>query len=193
MPQVPARERIARASLELFGRKGIAGTTVQDIARRAGCSQAAIYKYWDGKDALARELFDEAYAVLLRELTEEVERWEDPTSRVAAVAVGFLRHARRHPPEHALLFQVFHTDYVKWMARREKPSDRVAAEISAGIEAGAFPPGDVQVRAAIVLGMAIRIAVFERQGLIVGAPEAAEADLSRAVRAVLAPEALVHS
>jgi AcrR family transcriptional regulator len=59
MPRVKAgaRERIQEAAVELMGRKGVAGTTTQDIARRARCSQAVIYKYWESKEALAREEF----------------------------------------------------------------------------------------------------------------------------------------
>ena len=50
------RERILGAALALFAERGVAGTTMQDIARGAGMAVANLYRYYASKE----ELFDAA-------------------------------------------------------------------------------------------------------------------------------------
>lgn len=169
----------------MFGKKGIAGTTVQDLARRAKCSQAAIYKYWEGKDALALELFEAANEELLAGMREGTGRWEDPSERALGALQGFVVHARTRPAEHAFLFQVFHGEYARWLVGRVKPSDLLREEIEAGMRAGAIPPADPSLKTALLLGMAIRVALFERQGLLVLPADRVDAELALAAAAVL--------
>jgi len=57
---MPMEVRIRDAALVCIGRFGFAKTTVDDIARDAGCSRATLYRYFDGKPAIVR-------AVLLAE------------------------------------------------------------------------------------------------------------------------------
>jgi len=185
MPPSSARQRLARAALELFGRKGIAGTTTQEIARRARCSQAALYKSWESKEALARDLFLAAHRDLLKAMREGADLWVEPSERVLGGVKGFLRYSRRHPPEHALLFQVFHSDYARWLVGREKPSDLVIVEIEAGMARGRIPAGDPRLKAAMILGMAIRIVLFEKQNLLADDPAGTEAALVEAGGMVL--------
>jgi len=48
----PARVRIVDAAHELMGSIGLARTTTKEIARAAGCSEAALYKYFPSKEEL---------------------------------------------------------------------------------------------------------------------------------------------
>ncbi|MGQ4714965.1 TetR/AcrR family transcriptional regulator [Streptomyces anulatus] len=52
MDQKPARVRIVDAAHELMLSIGLARTTTKEIARAAGCSEAALYKYFSGKEEL---------------------------------------------------------------------------------------------------------------------------------------------
>lgn len=49
-------EEILTAALTVFGRAGYAGARLSDIAARAGISKAALYRYFDSKAALFREM-----------------------------------------------------------------------------------------------------------------------------------------
>ena len=55
------RPAIVQAALSLFAERGLDGTSMRDIARAAGVQEAAIYRHFASKDALARELFLSAY------------------------------------------------------------------------------------------------------------------------------------
>lgn len=46
------RVRLHAAARDLFGRRGFKGTTVEDLARAAGISKGAFYRFYDGKEAL---------------------------------------------------------------------------------------------------------------------------------------------
>lgn len=58
------RSRIAKASWELFRRKGYQDTTITDIIEAAGTSRGTFYHYFNGKDELLSTLsymFDDFY------------------------------------------------------------------------------------------------------------------------------------
>jgi AcrR family transcriptional regulator len=180
-----ARDRIQTAAVELLARRGVAGTTTQEIARRARCSQAAIYKHWPGKEELARELFDTAHRAFLEAMEREAARRQRPSERVLGALLGLVRYARSHPAEYAFLFQVFHSDYARWLVSHPKPRDVVQRELVRAMAAGEVSPGPAAAKTALLLGMAIRLAFFERQGLVEGGPEALEEALVQGAAAVL--------
>lgn len=59
------RERIRGAALDLFAEKGLAKTSVQDIARRAEVSAGLLYRHYASKDDVFLEIVEEARAGLV--------------------------------------------------------------------------------------------------------------------------------
>ena len=59
--------QIIEAALEVFGKKGLAKTRLEDIAARAGVSKGTIYLYFENKEALFKEVVREtAIAAIAR-------------------------------------------------------------------------------------------------------------------------------
>lgn len=58
------RERILEAALDLFGERGLGGTTVRDIAARADVNVAAISYHFGGKDELYRAVAGEVIGTI---------------------------------------------------------------------------------------------------------------------------------
>src|SRR3954469_6791539 len=54
----PAKREILRAALKLFSGRGLAVTSIRDIADESGYTNPALYKHFAGKDALALYLFE---------------------------------------------------------------------------------------------------------------------------------------
>jgi AcrR family transcriptional regulator len=52
------RQRILNAAITLFQERGFAGSSIRDLAERAGVTTAAMYYYFDGKDQILEALFD---------------------------------------------------------------------------------------------------------------------------------------
>jgi TetR/AcrR family transcriptional regulator len=52
------RLQILRAASECFGTRGFHGTTTRDIAAAVGITEAALYRYFDGKQAIYTAILD---------------------------------------------------------------------------------------------------------------------------------------
>lgn len=67
------RPAIVQAATRLFSRRGIAATSMREIAEGAGVREAAIYRHFTGKEALAREIFLSWYGWYCAELQRIIE------------------------------------------------------------------------------------------------------------------------
>jgi AcrR family transcriptional regulator len=56
------RQAILTAAVACFERRGLHGTTTDDIASEAGLSNGALYRYFDGKDAIIEAIASERHA-----------------------------------------------------------------------------------------------------------------------------------
>jgi AcrR family transcriptional regulator len=58
----PAKREILHAALKLFSERGLAATSIRDIADESGYTNPALYKHFAGKDELALHLFEQCHA-----------------------------------------------------------------------------------------------------------------------------------
>jgi AcrR family transcriptional regulator len=104
----PLRERLLTAAVQVFARKGYAGTKIQDIVREAGLSTGAVYGRFGSKDELLREAviqrtanvarFEADGAVLVADLITRLAGLHDEPLRDAeAVRLEAYVTARREP------------------------------------------------------------------------------------------------
>ncbi len=71
--------KIITAAWDLFYEQGYENTTVEEIIERSKTSRGSFYHYFEGKDALLSSLsymFDEKYAQLKDELTEDMHSFD---------------------------------------------------------------------------------------------------------------------
>jgi TetR/AcrR family transcriptional regulator, fatty acid metabolism regulator protein len=66
------KERIVDSARELFAEKGYQQTTVMDISKKAGLSEAALYEYFQGKEGLLLTIPDLWVSQLLGELDSQL-------------------------------------------------------------------------------------------------------------------------
>ncbi|GAA4620335.1 TetR/AcrR family transcriptional regulator C-terminal ligand-binding domain-containing protein [Saccharopolyspora hordei] len=60
-PRDPEADRaILRAALELFLERGVAGTSMEQIAKRAGVGKLTVYRRWDSKEAVLAAAIESA-------------------------------------------------------------------------------------------------------------------------------------
>ena len=55
------RERIEKAAIRLFVERGVAETSVRDIARAVDISEGALYRHFVSKDELGWQVFERQY------------------------------------------------------------------------------------------------------------------------------------
>ncbi|MCL5946891.1 MAG: TetR/AcrR family transcriptional regulator [Chloroflexi bacterium] len=85
-PEPGARERILVAALELIGRDGLNGLSMDELAAVAGVSRASLYRLFPGKSALLRELI-RTYSPM-EAVAEAVEQWRDGPLEIVLVEVA---------------------------------------------------------------------------------------------------------
>src|SRR6201996_2929431 len=86
---------------------GAAAVSLNAIARAMGMSPAALYRYFDGRDALLAELVVDAYGSLADALQRAADGvGEDGAAeRLVTVARAYRDWALGHPNEYLLIFQ----------------------------------------------------------------------------------------
>src|SRR5215470_14587482 len=65
----PSKQELLKAALKLFARQGVRESTIRAVAEEAGFTNPVLFKYFEGKDALALHLFERCYLRLAREAT----------------------------------------------------------------------------------------------------------------------------
>ena len=93
----------ARALLVRHGRDAV---TLRAIARELGITAPALYRYYDSREDLLRQLRDDICTDMAAELDDDLAALDDDRVRaqVYTVCQGFRRWALAHPQEFALVF-----------------------------------------------------------------------------------------
>lgn len=102
----PAEERVCAAALRCFARWGVAKTTLDDVAREAGCSRATVYRVVPGgKDGLVERVVEREIARFFAGLHERLRHEHD----LEGVLVAGITYAARFLTGHdALRFVLAH-------------------------------------------------------------------------------------
>jgi AcrR family transcriptional regulator len=85
------REAIVDATLRVMTRKGIAATTVRDVAAEMGTSSGLIHHYFTSMDDLLAEAFDRVASEDLARTAAAVRRVDEPTERLAVFIASYNR------------------------------------------------------------------------------------------------------
>jgi TetR/AcrR family transcriptional regulator, repressor of fatR-cypB operon len=64
----PSKQELLKAALKLFARDGVRESSIRAVAEEAGFTNTVLFKYFEGKDALALHLFERCYLRLVREM-----------------------------------------------------------------------------------------------------------------------------
>jgi AcrR family transcriptional regulator len=160
------KARISRAALGLFVEKGVAETTVREIAGAAGVAEGTLYRHFAGKDDLAWELFAKNFATFAEGLESSQEQETSLPGKVSVMVRYFCTFFDQDPVLFSYLLLAQH-DYLKRVPPElPNPVDVVHRVIWRAMAAGELPPGDAAAAAAMVLGIVLQSAVFRIYGRI---------------------------
>jgi AcrR family transcriptional regulator len=95
---VDRRRQILDAAVGVFARQGFHACRVSDIAREAGVAYGLVYHYFDSKDQVLNELFEERWSLLLTAI-EEVDARPIPAREKLDAVAGFIIDSYRHDRE----------------------------------------------------------------------------------------------
>ena len=86
----PSKQELLKAALKLFARDGVRESSIRALAQEAGFTNPVLFKYFDGKEALALFLFERCYLRLVREVSTALAEGGDFRARVRRVIARLL-------------------------------------------------------------------------------------------------------
>jgi AcrR family transcriptional regulator len=104
LPRAERREQIARAAATVFMRGGFDGTSMDDVARRAGVTRLIVYRIFETKDELYRAVLDLAIDDLEVSF-DALDPTRAPADHEHTVPGMVLAVARRQPDAFRLLWR----------------------------------------------------------------------------------------
>ena len=76
------RNRILRAAIQIFSKKGFYNSKVSEIARASGVADGTIYLYFKNKDDLLISLFEEKMGEIVADVRQRISEGKDACARL---------------------------------------------------------------------------------------------------------------
>jgi AcrR family transcriptional regulator len=164
MPASPGatRSRILDAAIDLFGRRGVDATSLDEIAGRVGVRKQTLLYWFPSKDDLVDGVID-AVAAELTAVVEAAVRAapDEPLARIDAVVRAAFRPAIRRPALLGLVREVgrFSPGHAEHLVSAVRPLlDAATAYLATEMERGRVRQGDPGLVVALVYATVTGIA-----------------------------------
>ncbi len=158
--------RIETAALKLFVDKGVAETSIRDIALAVGFSDGALYRHYASKDELVWCMFKasfESYA----QITADIAASESTSrGKIAAMVQNFCNLFDEDSRLFRFLMLVQHGQLDRVTSDMANPVETVRGVIADAMAKGDIPPGDADLATAMVMGIILQTATFKVYGRV---------------------------
>lgn len=154
------RQRLIDVARQLFARKGIENTTMNDIATASDRGRRTIYTYFRTKDDIYEAVVEEEASRVLAEIDAEIAKADTPASKLRALMDYRVRLANQNPTRYEMWIKsLFSRNVQRAAIVRERVAQRLYELtdeiVNAGIAVGDFIPEQAR-RLPAVLTMLIR-------------------------------------
>ena len=95
---VDKRRVILDAAIRVFARQGFHSTRVSDIADEAGVAYGLVYHYFNSKEEILNQLFEERWQLMLDAIAE-IDRQEVPARDKLYMVASFIIDSYHHEPD----------------------------------------------------------------------------------------------
>ena len=104
------RERIINSAKRLFAEQGYQKTTIVDISKRAGLSEAALYEYFQGKESLLLMIPDLWVSELVRDLDEQLFGVKGTVNKLRKYLWWYMRRVEQSPLDAKIVYLFLKTN-----------------------------------------------------------------------------------
>ena len=104
------RDRIIDSARRLFADKGYQKTTVVDISKRAGLSEAALYEYFQGKEDLLHMIPGLWVSELLRDLEDQLFGIRGAANKLRKYLWWYMRRVEQSPLDAKIVYLFLKTN-----------------------------------------------------------------------------------
>lgn len=169
MPADATRRRLRTAALELFVEQGVVETTTRDLAKRAGIAEGTIYRHFESKDELVRDLFRDHYVRFGAELNRiQAETPGGIDAQLRAMIDYMCRLYDEEPTLYRFLLLVQHAALPNIRTAPTSPAVIFRNLVSRAIEQGEIPEQNPALAASLMLGAIIQPALSLIYGSLTG-------------------------
>lgn len=110
-PQSVHRKNISAAAEQLFLKKGIEQTSMNDIAKEAGYSKATLYVYFKNKEELIGLLVLESMQKLYEYISFALQQGEDTLERYHKICHALLQYQEEYPFYFKMVLETIDIDF----------------------------------------------------------------------------------
>jgi AcrR family transcriptional regulator len=137
-PRAETRHQLLDAAARVFARRGLHGTSVEEVSEEAGFSRGALYSNFKSKEDLFLALWEERIERRRRELRDVVENSDDPSAGVGAAAADVVEVLGREREWFFLYFEftLFATRDASFLPRYQSVREQGLAELAEGLAGG---------------------------------------------------------
>ena len=157
---------IDKTALRLFVEKGVAATTIKDIAGTAGIAEGTIYRHYASKHDLSWELFARNIVEVASELDRCQQQHQTLRDKLTAIINCVCSFHDTDPVLFRYLLLDHHGHIPKMPPDMPSPVRVLKRTIAERMAAGEIPQGDCDVKTAMILGLILQVSVFKVYGLI---------------------------
>lgn len=145
--------RLLDAAEREFGEHGFHAASVSAITARAKVSQGTFYIYFPGKDAIYVAVVREIGHALRKHMALAAVQGATPMDAQRAGLEAFLAFVQQHPGMYRIVQEAQFVDEAVFREYYERLAEGFARSLQRNAAAGAFAPGDAQVRAWAIMGL----------------------------------------
>jgi AcrR family transcriptional regulator len=137
-PRAETRHQLLDAAARVFARRGLHGTSVEEVSEEAGFSRGALYSNFKSKEDLFLALWEERIERRRRELRDVIENSDDPGAGLAAAAADIVEVLGREREWFLLYFEfaLYATRDASFLPRYQIVREQGLAELAEGLAGG---------------------------------------------------------
>ncbi|MBP2473835.1 AcrR family transcriptional regulator [Crossiella equi] len=156
------RQALVDSAVELFTRKGYAGTSLDEIAAKARVTKGALYHHFGGKQALFEAAFEAVETDMLARLGKIVARPGNPWDSSLEALRAYLRVCLEPSYQRIVLHEApVAMGWERWREAEERFSyGLVRAAVTALVDAGEIENAPVEPMARLMFGALTGSATF---------------------------------
>ncbi len=134
-PRSVHREKIASAASVLFMNKGIAATSMDDIAKAAGYSKATLYVYFENKEEIVGILVLDSMKKLYHYIVSALEQQETTKEQYNFICRGLVQYQEEFPFYFKMVLDKINVDFESHdYLPEEKETYQIGEEINEKIK-----------------------------------------------------------
>jgi AcrR family transcriptional regulator len=138
-------DAICEAAYRIYVTRGLPDLSMRNVAKKIGVTATALYRHFDGKEALVDAIADRGFEMFARDLSRPPAS-RRPRQRVFEILDRYRSFAFQQPHLFRLMFSTprrrlrrFPSDFA---AHRSTVFDALRSAVERGQRAGTFRPGD---------------------------------------------------